>query len=216
MFSPSYRSILEAQPRGREVGFAAWGTSTQPPTMGHGFWVKLSASDGSSQLNHLLSSWQPYFLAKLLYCIISTFSHCGLVWNLRPEPAPLSRGLHWEMDFEILRFYRNASLFLGSGPARGRGLALVTITGPFELWTLEAIGARRGICRRGTDACFFKVTFRVSPIPASRNGFWRSQYPIKILCRHFCRHFSLLQFWFWQHLWVTVFSLIMYTHTIIS
>lgn len=78
LFSPSYRSILEAQPRGREVGSAVWGTSTQPPTKGHGFWVKLSASDGSSQLSHLVKLLTALFPCKA--AVLHHF-HLLLLWT---------------------------------------------------------------------------------------------------------------------------------------
>lgn len=84
LFSLSYRSILEAKlptaNKGVYVGPAAWGTSTQTPTMRHGFWVRLSAS------NALPGVWQfclLYFLEELLYRTISTCSCCGLKFNTR-------------------------------------------------------------------------------------------------------------------------------------
>lgn len=78
LFSSSYRSILEAQPRSRRVGSAVWGTSTQPPTPGHGFWVKLSASDGSSQLSHLLKLLTALFPCKA--AVLYHF-HLLLLWT---------------------------------------------------------------------------------------------------------------------------------------
>ena len=42
----------------------------------------------------------------------------------------------------------------------------------------------------GTDACFFKVTFKVPPISARKDGFWESPTAYRN-SYHFWRHFPL-------------------------
>lgn len=164
--------------------------------MGHGFWTRLSASNGSLQLNYLVTLLTALFFLQNC-CIISpspapTVDWCQTQDQRLPPPPKLSRRPDLEMDFESLFFRKSLLISLewshqgkraGFGDA-GWGLAALVMGG----WE------RGAFVGRVLTVCLLQVTFLVLASSAYRNGFWGIPNISLYSFLPFSEVFSLVQF----------------------
>lgn len=113
----------------------------------------MGSGSGSQPLKSPHSSAILCALLSCRACVLITSSPsaplCGSEWNSKPEPAPALQEPVFGGGLRNLLFCRDGSLFVNGGPAKGRGQALVAMTGFWEPWWWVAVGWDWGTSVRG-------------------------------------------------------------------